>query len=55
MLLGRAGTRRCHDRHCASYGPPVDGALESGHCNGWTTNHYAATLETAPVRAQDAP
>jgi hypothetical protein len=35
--------------------PPVDSTLESAHGNGRTTNHCAATLETAPVRAQDAP
>jgi hypothetical protein len=34
---------------------PVDGTLESARGGGRTTNHYAATLEAAPVRAQDAP
>jgi hypothetical protein len=35
--------------------PPVDGTLESARGGGRTTNHYATTLEAAPVRAQDAP
>jgi hypothetical protein len=35
--------------------PPVDGTLEPARDGGRTTNHYAATLEAAPVRAQDAP
>jgi hypothetical protein len=55
MLLECAGTRRSHDRHCAAYGPPVDGTLETTHYGGQTTNHYTATLEAAPVQAQDAP
>jgi hypothetical protein len=55
MLLECAGTRRRHDRHCAVYGPPVDGTLEPARGGGWKTNHYAATLEAAPVQAQDAP
>jgi hypothetical protein len=33
---------------------PVNGTLESARYGGRTTNHYAAPLETAPVRAQDA-
>jgi hypothetical protein len=55
MLLECTGTRRRHDCHCAVYGPPADDALESARGGGRTTNHYAATLEAAPVRAQDAP
>jgi hypothetical protein len=54
MLLESAGTRRRHDCHCAAYGRPVDGTLEPARGGGRTTNHYAATLEAAPVRAQDA-
>jgi hypothetical protein len=54
-LLGRVGTRRRHDCHCAAYGPLVNGIHESAHYGGQTTNHYAATLEVTPVRAQDAP
>jgi hypothetical protein len=49
MLLECAGTRRRHDCHCAAYGPPGDGTLESARGGGRTTNHYAATLEAAPV------
>jgi hypothetical protein len=49
MLLECAGTRRRHDCHCAAYGPLVDGTLESAHYGSQTTNHYAATLEAAPV------
>jgi hypothetical protein len=55
MLLECTGTRRRHDHHCAAYGPPVDDILESARSGGPTTNHYAATLEAAPVRAQDTP
>jgi hypothetical protein len=55
MLLDRTGTRCHHDRHCAAYGRPVDGNLELAHGGGQTTNHYAATLEVAPVRTQDTP
>jgi hypothetical protein len=54
-LLECTGTGRGHDRHCAAYGPPVDGTLEPARGGGRTTNHHAATLEAAPVRAQDAP
>jgi hypothetical protein len=54
-LLECTGTGRHHDRHCAAYGPPVDGTLEPAHGSGQTTNHYAATLETPPVRAQNVP
>jgi hypothetical protein len=54
-LLERTGTGRRHACHCAVYGPPVDGTLESARNGGRTTNHYATTLEAAPVRAEDAP
>jgi hypothetical protein len=53
-LLRRAGTRRRHNYHCARTGP-VSGTLESAHCGGQSTNRHTATLEAAPVRAQDAP
>jgi hypothetical protein len=53
MLLGRAGTRHCHNSHCATYGLPVNGTLELAHHGGQSTNRYDATLEAAPVRAQD--
>jgi hypothetical protein len=55
MLLECTGTRRRHDYHCAAYGPPVDDTLESARGGGQATNHYAAALETVPVRAQDTP
>jgi hypothetical protein len=55
MLLECAGTRRRHDCHNAAYGPPVDGTLEPARGGGRTTNNYAATLENAPVQAQDMP
>jgi hypothetical protein len=53
-LLKCTGTGRRHARHCAAYGSPVDGTLKSARSSGRTTNHYATTLEAAPVRAQDA-
>jgi hypothetical protein len=31
MLLECTGTGHRHDRHCAAYGPPVDGTLEPAH------------------------
>jgi hypothetical protein len=37
------------------YELPVNGTLELAHHGGRSTNYYAATLEAAPVRAQDAP
>jgi hypothetical protein len=54
-LLERAETRHCHNDHCATYALPVNGTLELAHHGGRSTNYYAATLEAAPVRAQDAP
>jgi hypothetical protein len=54
-LLESTGTGRRHERQCAAYGPPVDGTLEPARGSDQTTNHYAATLKAAPVRAQDAP
>jgi hypothetical protein len=55
MLFECTGTKRRHDCHCAAYRPPIDGTLEPARGGGRTTNHYAATLEAAPVQAQDAP
>jgi hypothetical protein len=41
---------------CRVRPPPVDDTLESARGGGGrTTNHYAATLDAASVRAQDAP
>jgi hypothetical protein len=54
-LLGRAETRHCHNGHCATYGLPANGTLELAPPRRRSTNYYAATLEAAPVRAQDAP
>jgi hypothetical protein len=54
-LLGHARTRHRHYGNCATYGSPINGALESAHYGGQSTNRYTATLEAAPVRAQDAP
>jgi hypothetical protein len=54
-LLGRTGTRPCHDDHCTTYGLPVNGTIELAHHGSRSTNYYAATLEAASVRAQDAP
>jgi hypothetical protein len=34
---------------------PVNGTLELAPHGGRSTNRYTATLEAAPVRAQDAP
>jgi hypothetical protein len=53
-LLGRAGTRRRHNGHCATHGSLVNGTLKSVHYGGQSTNRYTATLEATPVRAQDA-
>jgi hypothetical protein len=55
VLLGRTGTRHRHNGHCATYGLPVNGTLELAHHGGRSTSYYAAALEAAPVRAQDAP
>jgi hypothetical protein len=54
-LLEHTGTRHCHNGHCATYGLPADGTLELALPRRRSTNYYAATLEAAPVRAQDAP
>jgi hypothetical protein len=55
MLLECTGTRRRHDHHCAAYEPPLTAPSNRPTGGGRTTNQYAATLEAAPVRAQDAP
>jgi hypothetical protein len=54
-LLRHVETRHRHDGHCATYSPPVNGTLEPAHHGGRSTNRYAAALEAALVRAQDAP
>jgi hypothetical protein len=48
-----AGTGRRHACHCTSYGPLS--TAPSSPLGAALVNHYASTLEVAPVRAQDAP
>jgi hypothetical protein len=56
-----ATSRRCWDARGQDVAnndhvrAPVNGTLESAHYGGQSTNRYTATLEAAPVRAQDAP
>jgi hypothetical protein len=53
--IKHAGTGHRHACHCTSYGP-LSTAPSSPLAGGdRTVNHYASTLEVAPVRAQDAP
>jgi hypothetical protein len=54
-MLGRTGTRHRHNGHCATYGPPSTAPSNRPPHGGRSTNRYTATLEAAPVRAQDAP
>jgi hypothetical protein len=54
-LLECMGTGRRHTRHCTSYGPPLTSPSSRPVSGGRTTSLYAATLEVAPVRAQDTP
>jgi hypothetical protein len=54
-LLKRTGTGRRHDRHCTSYGLSLTPPSSPPAGGGRTANHYATTLEVAPVRAQDSP
>jgi hypothetical protein len=51
--IEHAGTGRRHACHCTSYGP-LSTAPSSPH-EAAPVNHYASTLEVAPVRSQDAP
>jgi hypothetical protein len=54
-LLECAWTRRRHDRHCATYGPP---STVPSNRPATTVRRPTTTpppLEVAPVRAQDAP
>jgi hypothetical protein len=48
-----AGTGRCHASHCTTYGTPS--AAPSSPPEDAPVNHYASTLEAAPVQAQDTP
>jgi hypothetical protein len=54
-LLEHTGTGRRHARHCTSYGPPLTAPSSRPTGGGRTANLYTATLEAAPVRAQDTP
>jgi hypothetical protein len=54
-LLKRTGTGRRHARHCASCDLPLTPPSSQPAGSGRATNLYAATLEVAPVRAQDSP
>jgi hypothetical protein len=54
-LLKRAGTGHRHAYRCTSYGPPSTTPLSLSADEDRAANHYASTLEAAPVRAQDAP
>jgi hypothetical protein len=51
--IEHAGTGRRHTCHCSSYGPLS--MAPSSLLEATPVNHYASTLEAAPVRAQDAP
>jgi hypothetical protein len=48
-----AGTGRRHACHCTPYGSPS--TASSSPPEDATANHYAFTLETAPVQVRDAP
>jgi hypothetical protein len=48
-----AGTRRRHASHCTAYG--TLSAAPSSPPEDAPVNHYASTLEAAPVQAQDTP
>jgi hypothetical protein len=54
VLLGCTGTRHRHNGHCATYGSRQQHP-RTGLPRRQSTNRYTATLEAAPVRAQDAP
>jgi hypothetical protein len=55
MLLERTGIGRRHARHCTSYDLPLTPPSSRSAGGGRTANLYTATLEVAPVRAQDSP
>jgi hypothetical protein len=48
-----AGTGRRHACHCTPYGSPS--TASSSLSKGAPANHYAFTLEAAPVQVRDAP
>jgi hypothetical protein len=51
--IEHVGTGRRHVCHCTSYG--LLSTAPSSPLEAAPVNHYASTLEAAPVRAQDAP
>jgi hypothetical protein len=51
--IEHAGTGRLHACHCTSYGPLS--TAPSSPLEDAPVNHYASTLEVAPVQAQDTP
>jgi hypothetical protein len=54
-LFEHTGIGRRHTRRCTSYGPPLAAPSSLSVDDDQTANHYATTLEAAPVRAQDTP
>jgi hypothetical protein len=54
-LSKRTGTGRRHARHCTSYGTPLTAPSSWPTGGDRTANLYAATLEAAPIWAQDTP
>jgi hypothetical protein len=53
--VGARGDKTSPRRPLCHVRGPVNDTLEPAHYSGRMTNRYAATLEAAPVRAQDAP
>jgi hypothetical protein len=51
--VGHAGTGRHHACHCTPYVPPS--TASSSPPEDATANHYAFTLEAAPVQVRNAP
>jgi hypothetical protein len=54
-LLEHTGAGRRHTYRCTSYGPLSTAPSSLSADDDQTANHYATTLEAAPVRAQDTP
>jgi hypothetical protein len=52
-VVEHAGTRHCHACHCTPYGSPS--TTSSSLFEDATANHYAFTLEAAPVPVRDTP
>jgi hypothetical protein len=51
-LLERMGAGRHHTCHYTSHGPPSTAPSSLSADDDQTANHYATTLEAAPVRVQ---